>query len=86
MIQNLEEKLSGLKPVTKEELFELISSHGRKHSKHFVSDNMILETLEPKECYDLSNLDVSQITNMNCMFRGSFFNGDIPSCYVKVII
>ena len=57
MIENLELKLNGELPITREELFELVNSHGRKHSGIHTHDHLLIQTCNPNECYDLSNLD-----------------------------
>ena len=67
-IDNLQDKLEGKLPVDRLELLYLINSWGR--SETFVTNNNNVETkiyirsCEAKECYDLSKLDVSQITNI----------------------
>ena len=72
-IDNLEDKLNGEIPVTREELLILVNSWGRLYS--FNTNNEIeIKKHEPKECYDLSKLDVSEITNMENLFLGSNFN------------
>ena len=80
MIRNLNEKLNGELPVTRENLFELINSWGRKESFN-VSGSLISSFYVPKsdinECYPLENLDVSQITNLNSIFKHSYYNGDL---------
>ena len=78
-IDNLEEKLDGKLPVDRLELLYLINSWGR-HYKFGVNDMQIeIEKCEAKECYDLSKLDTSKITNMDNLFKYSLFNGDISS-------
>ena len=59
MIENLELKLEGKIHVTREELFELVSSWGRKDS-FMTFDDIIVVKCKKNECYDLSNLDVSK--------------------------
>lgn len=76
MIENLNLKLSGKEPINREELIILISSWGRKASFE-TFDNLYINKCEPNECYDLSNLDVSQITDMSYVFRYSMYNGDL---------
>ncbi len=76
MIEHLELKLSGSIPVTREELFELVSSWGRKDSFE-TFDNINVNKCESNECYDLSNLDVSQIESLSFLFRDSYYNGDL---------
>ena len=74
-IYNLEKKLNGKLPVTNEELIYLVNSWGI--SKSFYIEKA--DRSEPKECYDLSQLDTSQITNMFFIFAHSNFNGDISN-------
>ena len=78
-IDNLEAKLSGNIPIQIEELLLLINSWGRENSFYtcHLNQDMKIDECEPKECYDLSKLDTSQITNMNEIFKHSKFNGDI---------
>ena len=81
-IENLNQKLNGELPVTREELFVLINSWGRRlgfYTKDSQNKDIYIESCKEKECYDLSKLDVSQITNMKNLFRFSLFNGDISS-------
>lgn len=56
MIINLELKLNGELPVTREELLELVSSWGRTDTFYTI-DSIRLEQSKPKECYPLDNLD-----------------------------
>src|SRR5574344_33675 len=88
-IDNLQDKIDGKLPIDKLELIELINSWGRTKSGFYTgcsnidysNNNKILEIeeCEPKECYDLSKLDVSEITNMEDVFKNSMFNGDISN-------
>ena len=81
-IENLEKKLNGELPVTREELLVLVSSWGRRlgfYTKDSQNKDIYIKECEAKECYDLSRLDVSQITNMKNLFTFSLFNGDISS-------
>lgn len=56
MINNFVEKLNGELPVTREELFTLVDSWGRKD--YFETDDrFMISKCEPKECYPLDNLD-----------------------------
>ncbi len=76
-IDNLEDKLNGEIPVTREELLVLVDSWGRSigfYTKDSQNKDMYIEECEAKECYDLSKLDVSEITNMEVLFLGSNFN------------
>ena len=77
-IDELEDKLEGKLPVDRLELLYLVNSWGR-HYKFYISgvNNMEIEQCEPKECYDLSKLDTSEITNMDYIFKYSLFTGDI---------
>lgn len=75
MIVNLESKLSGLEPIDRDELIELISSWGR--TKYFTTeDDIKINKCEPKEKYSLENLDVSQINDLSEIFSYSPYNGD----------
>ena len=81
-IYNLENKLNGKIPVNELELIKLINSWGRNNSGSIrIKDNENNEVnfsiSEPKECYDLSKLDTSKITDMKKLFIYSKFNGDI---------
>ncbi len=81
-IDNLEEKLSGKLPITREELIYLVNSWGRKFDFYTKASNdqtLIIDRCELKECYNLSKLDVSQITNMENLFTSSLFNRDISN-------
>ena len=56
-IDNLEAKLNGKIPVTREELLVLVNSWGRKlnfEAKASNEQTLIIDKCEPKECYDLS--------------------------------
>ncbi len=85
-IDNLEDKLNGEIPVTREELLLLVSSWGRRlgfYTKDSQNKDMYIEECEStqseqallvrKECYDLSKLDTSKITNMDSIFCFSNF-------------
>ena len=80
-IDNLEDKLNGKLPVDRLELIYLVNSWGRVSTNDYeINGNKIeIKKYDPKECYDLSKLDVSQITNMINVFICSKFNGDISS-------
>ena len=76
-IDNLQDKLEGKLPIDRLELLYLINSWGR--SETLVTNNNNVEIkieiskCQAKECYDLSKLDVSQITNMENIFCLSNF-------------
>ena len=83
MLDNLELKLSGELPVTREELFVLVDSWGR--SENFsTNDNIYIEDCEPQEKYDLSNLDVSKIDDLSYVFACSSYNGDLSKWNVSL--
>src|SRR5574344_1827384 len=82
IIDNLEEKLSGKLPVTREELLVFVNSWGRLGNFDAKASNnqmLMIDKCDSKECYDLSKLDTSEITDMSCIFRTSNFNGDISN-------
>ena len=56
MIQNIIKKLSGLEPVTREDLIALINSWGRLDSQE-TNDEIQINKCDANKCYDLSNLD-----------------------------
>lgn len=76
MINDLEKKLSGSIPVTKVDLIELVDSWGRINSLK-ISDLYYINESAPKEKYDLSNLDISQINDLSYVFIYSLYNGDL---------
>lgn len=76
MIENLEEKLAGNIPVNRKELIDLISSWGRTLNMDLSYENIIIEVSKPKECYQLENLDVSQIEDFYVAFLCSLYNGN----------
>lgn len=82
MIENLESKLLGNIPVTREELIELISSWGRTDT-FFINDNQLIKLIKPNECYPLENLDVSQIEDLSSVFRNTSYNGDLSKWNVS---
>ena len=72
--------LSGEIPITREELLVLVNSWGRLEDFNTKTSNnqqLIIGKCKPKECYDLSKLDISQITNMGNLFTFSLFDGDV---------
>ncbi len=88
-IDNLQEKLEGKLPVDRLELIELINSWGRIdffYTQYLDEDVKIEQCkatqseqakLVRKECYKLSKLNVTKITNMVDVFIYSLFEGDI---------
>ena len=78
-IDNLEEKLEGKLPVDRLELLYLVNSWGRTNFSYaeYLNKDVKIEKCEPNYCYDLSKLDVSQITNMDSIFEHSNYSGDI---------
>ncbi len=78
MIANLESKLKGELPVTKEELLELVSSWGRNGSYP-----ELFYSCKKKECYPLENLDISQIDDLSFVFSESNYNGDLSKWNVS---
>ena len=75
-IDNIQEKLSGKIPITMEELLVLVNSWGRLYSLN-TNNEIEIKKHEPKECYDLSKLDVSLLKELPMIFYGSKYNGDI---------
>lgn len=76
MMIDIERKLNGSLPITREELLTLVSSWGREDSFYTIdSNNKILPilALQSNECYDLSKLDVSLIDDMQDVFRNSSY-------------
>ncbi len=86
-IDNLEEKLNGNIPVDRLELIHLVNSWGRTQGIHIYNyENKVLyiHKTEPKECYNLSKLDTSKITNMEKLFSCcSLFNENISQWNVS---
>ena len=84
-IENLEDKLSGKIPVTREELIALINTHGRKNGFNLeiidINTDILIEYYikksNPNECLPLENLDVSKIQDFSHVFCGSYYNGDL---------
>lgn len=67
-MENLDKKLSGELPVSRKELNTLIDSWGLL---------VFGEKKDIGEQYDLSQLDVGNISDFNRLFLNSLFNGDI---------
>ncbi len=80
-IENLEDKLEGKLPVDRLELLYLVNSWGRTESFYIfdINQDIYIKAYESKECYDLSELDTSEITNMESIFEYSNYNGDISN-------
>ena len=79
-IEDLEAKLNGEIPITREELLVLVNSWGRKlgfTTKDSQNKDIYIGSCEKKECYKLSKLNVTKITNMVDVFIYSLFEGDI---------
>ncbi len=79
-IDNLEAKLNGELSVDRLELLYLVNSWGRIDFFYtqYLDEVVKIEKCKAEECYDLSKLDVSQITNMDRIFKHSLFT-DIHS-------
>lgn len=73
-MKDLEKKLSGEIKITRIEFLNLISSWGR--SEDFKTDDEIyLKKCEPKECYPLDKLDISEVESYKHVFVHSLYNG-----------
>ncbi len=80
IIDNLQDKLNGKLSVTREDLLVLVNSWGRRigfATKDSQNKDIYIGSCEPKECYNLSKLDTSKITNMSDVFTYNLFDGDI---------
>ena len=76
-IDDLEEKLEGKLPIDRLELIKLVSSWGRMDlflTTGINNETLVIEDCPPNQCYDLSKLDVSQITDMQLLFVESLCN------------
>ncbi len=80
-IDNLQDKLDGKLPIDRLELLYLVNSWGRTNFSYaeYLNEDVKIEKCGPNYCYDLSKLDVSQITNMDSIFCFSNFNDDIST-------
>lgn len=80
-IDNLKKKLNGEIPVTRLELLYLVNSWGRKSFFYtkYLDEDVKIDKCEAKECYNLSKLDTSEITDMESLFYFSNFHGDISN-------
>ena len=67
IMDNLQEKLNGELPINRLELLYLVNSWGR-NQEFCTNENIIIPKCKSKECYDLSNLDTSKITNISIYF------------------
>ena len=77
-IENLEKKLNGELPINGLELLYLVNSWGR-NQEFSTNENIIIPKCEATQCYDLSKLNTSEITDMSQLFKSSKFNGDISN-------
>ncbi len=90
IIDNLQDKLNGKLSVTREDLLVLVNSWGRRigfATKDSQNKDIYIGSCEStqseqallvrKECYNLSKLDTSKITNMSDVFTYNLFDGDI---------
>ncbi len=86
-VDNLETKLNGKLPVDRLELIYLVNSWGRTSFFYteYLNEDVTIVKCEPNYCYDLSKLDVSQITNMDSIFEHSNYSGDISKWDVSNI-
>lgn len=82
MIENLNLKLSGKLPITREELLEIVNSWGRIDNFD-TNDNIYVNRCNPAECYPLENLNVSEITDLSYIFRDSPYDGDLSKWNVS---
>ena len=70
-IDDLNAKLSGEKPVTREELLYLVNSWGREQAFKFIYDNQTnnfisIKESKPKEYYDLSKFQTVFVKTNTC--------------------
>lgn len=84
-IKNLNNKLEGKIPVTREDLIVLINSWGRDYTFSSFSIELKIYKCKATKCYDLSKLDTSEINDMSYIFVYSNFNGDISKWNLKSI-
>ena len=85
MVYDLQLKLNGELPVTRSDLFELVDSWGRFGNRSSREDSIKVYASEPKECYNLSKLDVSNVKDMCYLFYYSNFNGDINEWNISAV-
>ncbi len=76
-INNLQEKLNGELLIDRLELLYLVNSWGREE-EFYTIEGIYIKKCEATQCYDLSKLDTSEITDMSQLFQWSEFN-DIHS-------
>lgn len=79
-IDDLDKKLKGKLPITREELIVLANSWGRNESfytKSTTGKTIFIEKIEEKEKYDLSKLNVTKIKDFSYIFAFSNFNGEL---------
>lgn len=72
IITNIQAKLEGKVPVTRKELFVLVNSWGRKKS-FSIPEGYDIPAYPQGKCYNLSNLDISGITDLSYIFAHSLF-------------
>lgn len=80
-VSYVKEKLNGEIPVTREELIVLINSWGRNDDYTFKckGEEIKIKRFYSDKGYPLHNLDVSKITDMDSIFKYSYFNWDISN-------
>ena len=87
-IDNLQEKLEGKLPVDRLELLYLVNSWGRNFFIYIKDTNDYktrIAQCKIGNCYDLSRLDTSKITNMDSLFENTSFDGDISQWNVSKV-
>ena len=66
-IDNLQDKIDGKIPIDRLELIYLVNSWGRELSfiiNYLDNKEIKINECKPENCYNLSKLDISQITNL----------------------